>query len=55
MRRVHEMFADPELPDENDPEFKEEMFNIYKYMNWQPTQETARNIQPGDGSHEPLD
>lgn len=27
---------DPELGDENDPEYKEEMFQTYKAMEWKP-------------------
>jgi len=29
---------DPELGDENDPAYKEEMFQTFKYMGWSPEQ-----------------
>ncbi len=35
---------DPELEDENDPEFKEEMFQTFKHMGWTP--DDLKN--PGD-------
>jgi len=28
---------DPEMGDENDPEYKEELFRGYKFMAWTPT------------------
>jgi hypothetical protein len=28
--------ADPELGDENDPEYKEEMFRSFRHMGWKP-------------------
>jgi len=34
-RPFHE---DPEPGDENDPEYKEEMFETFKYMGWKPEQ-----------------
>jgi hypothetical protein len=27
---------DPELEGENDPEFKEDLFQTFKYMRWKP-------------------
>lgn len=27
---------DPELQDENDPEYQEEMFQLFKYLGWKP-------------------
>lgn len=37
---------DPEPPDENDPEFKEEMFETYKEMGWRP--EDLKNPQDAE-------
>ena len=33
---VRKMFADPELHDENDPEYPEEMFEIFRVLGWKP-------------------
>ncbi len=36
-KRIYEaMGADPELHDENDPAYKEEMFETMKAMGWKP-------------------
>jgi hypothetical protein len=37
MKRKLDPEEDPELGDENDPEYKEEMFETYLYMGWKPT------------------
>ncbi len=33
--------ADPELPDDYDPEFMEEMFQTFKALNWTPADITT--------------
>ena len=33
---VRKMFADPELHDENDPEYREEMFETFRVLGWKP-------------------
>jgi hypothetical protein len=36
MENDEQYFDDPEFPDENDPEFKLEMFEIHKYRGLKP-------------------
>jgi hypothetical protein len=36
MPNIEDMFNDPEPPDEDDPEFQEEMFELHKYLNNKP-------------------
>ena len=34
--RLEDVYDDPKPPDEDDPEFKEEMFESFKYKGWKP-------------------
>ena len=36
MNELGRFDADPELRDENDPAFKEEMFRLFRHMRWRP-------------------